>query len=187
MTTYVGPGVVNPYRSGVSGGSIPGDAATGHLKRLVADYIDELEPWDAPVYTEILKSAKKRTVNQLKIETGIKRTRPMFVALTGAYTAADALITVGSTNAALLQRGMVFRIENERFWATADPNITAGTIAVAFAQAGTSNVNHTSATRVEIIGTATTTPSGIRARSPWTRWRSSPPTGSTTPRTSCWR
>jgi hypothetical protein len=156
MTTYVGPGVVNPYRSGVTGGSIPGDAATGHLKRLVADYIDELEPWDTPLYTEILRSARKRTVNQLKVETGIKRTRPMFVALTGAYTATDALITVGASNAALLQRGMVFRIENERFWATADPNISAGTIAVAFAQAGTSNANHDSGTRVEIIGTATT-------------------------------
>lgn len=156
MVQYIAPGVINPYRSGVSGGSIPGDAATGHLKRLIADYVDELEPWDTPLYTAIVSGARKRTINQLKVETGIKRTRPMFVALTGAYSTTDALITVGSTNAALLQRGMVFRIENERFWATADPNVTAGTIAVAYAQAGTSNAAHASGTRVEIIGTATT-------------------------------
>lgn len=166
MTQYVGPGVINPYRSGVTGGSISGDAATGHLKRLVADYIDELEPWDTPLLTAIMGAARKRTVNQLKIETGIKRTRPMFFLLNGAYSTTQTSLDVGTTNAALLQKGMVFRIENERFWATADPNLTAGTIAVAFAQGGSTNANHAISTRVEIIGTATTLDGPTYANSP---------------------
>lgn len=156
MPTYRGPQTVNPYPGGVTGGFIPGDAATGHVIRSIAEYADELEPWDTPTYSEILKSAKKRTINQPKAETGIKRTRPMFVTLTASYSTTNTTLTVGTTDIALLQKGMVFRIDNERFWATADPNLGAGTIAVAYAQGGTTNANHASGSRVEIIGTATT-------------------------------
>ena len=157
MPTVKAPQTVNPYGTGVTGGFIPGDAATGHLIRSVVEYAEELEPWDTPIYSEILKSAKKRTINQIKVETGIKRTRPMFVTLAGgAYSTSDAVLDVGTTNVTLLQKGMVFRVEDEIFWATGAPNTTTGKIAVAYAQAGTSNANHAQHSRVEIIGTATT-------------------------------
>lgn len=155
MTTYVAPGVVNPYRSGVSGGAIPGDAATGHLIRLVDEYVDYLEPWDTPLDTKIF-GQKKKSVNQLKIENGIKRQRPLKTILNNAYTSGGATVDLGTTNVALVGRGFVLKIDDEIFWTTGEPDTSAGTIAVAGAQAGTSAANHDDESVVEIIGTATT-------------------------------
>jgi len=156
MTTYVAPGTKNPYRGGVTGGSIPGDAATGHLKRLVDEYVEAYDPWVTPTYSKILSDGKKGVINQLKVEDGIKRQRLLTVPLTSNYTVASTTLTVGTTNIALLQKNMVFQIGAEIFWATADPDTAAGTIAVAFAQAGTSNAAHASGDNVVVIGLATT-------------------------------
>ena len=156
MTTYLSPGVKNPYRSGVSNGSIPGDAATGHLKRLVDEYVEAYDPWVTPTYSKVLDEGEKGVINQLKVEDGIKRQRLLTVPLDSAYTATDTVLDVGTTNIALLQKNMVFQIDDEIFWATADPDTSAGTIAVVYAQAGTSNANHDAAADVLVIGLATT-------------------------------
>ncbi len=156
MTTYVAPGVLNPYRSGITGGAIPGDASTGHLVRFLDEYIDYLEPWDTPYYTAIRGEGKKKTANQLKIETGIKRQRPLATILNNAYTSGANVLDLGTTNIGLIQRGMVIKIDSEIFWVTAEPDTTAGTVAAAGAQAGTSAANHADEAVVQIIGTATT-------------------------------
>jgi len=155
MTTYVSPGVGTPYRSAVNGGTIPGDASTGHLIRLVDEYVDYLEPWDTPLDTKVF-GGKKKTVDQLKIENGIKRQRPLFTTLNSSYSTSDTVVNLGTTNVALVGRGFVLKIDNEIFWTTGEPNVSTGEIAVAFGQAGTNNANHSAAAKVEIIGTATT-------------------------------
>lgn len=156
MATYVPPGVKNPYRGGVANGSIPGDAATGHLKRLVDEYVEAFDPWVTPTYSKILSEGQKGVINQLKVEDGIKRQRLLTVPLTSNYTSGGTSLTVGTTNVPLLQKNMVFQIDSEIFWATADPDAAAGTIAVVGAQAGTSAANHTAPANVIVIGLATT-------------------------------
>ncbi len=156
MTTYVAPGVHNPYGTGVTGGVIPGDAATGHLVRFIDEYVDYLEPWDTPFLTAVMGSGNKKTAQQLKIETGIKRQRPLVTVLNNAYTSGANVLDLGTTNIGLVQRGMVFKLDSEIFWATDEPDTAAGTIAAAGAQAGTSAANHADETVVQIIGTATT-------------------------------
>lgn len=156
MTQYIAPGIKNPYRGGVSNGSIPGDAATGHVKRLVDEYVEAFDPWVTPTYSKILSDGEKGVMNQMKVEDGIKRQRLLTVPLTSNYSTTGTTLTVGTTNIALLQKNMVFQIEDEVFWATADPDTAAGTIAVAFAQAGTTNANHASGKDVMVIGLATT-------------------------------
>ena len=156
MAQYIAPGIKNPYRSGVSNGSIPGDASTGHLLRLVDEYVEAFDPWVTPTYSKILSEGKKGVMNQLKVEDGIKRQRLLTVPLTGAYSTTQTVLTVGTTNVALLQKNMVFQVDSEIFWATADPDTAAGTIAVVFAQAGTTNAAHAIGANVVVIGLATT-------------------------------
>jgi hypothetical protein len=155
MPTVFGPGTVNPYSGSVPGASIPGDAATGHAKRLISSFVDELEPYDTPMLTALRSSAKKVTVNQIKIEGHIKRARPLQTTLAGgAYSTSQTSLNLGTTNIKYFQKGMVVKIDNEIFWTTADPDLAAGTIPVAFEQAGTTNAGHAQHAVVDIIGTA---------------------------------
>lgn len=152
----IAPGIVNPYGTGqTANGSIPGDAATGFLKRFIGPYVDALEPQKTPVLTAIQSRAEKETATQLKIEQQTEYVRQFKTTLAGgAYTAAQTTLNFGTTNIKLLQKGMVLKIESEYFWTNADPNVGAGTISVAFAQAGSSNANHAQNVAVNIIGTA---------------------------------
>lgn len=155
MATTIGPGLLNPYYGSVTGATIPGDAATGHAKRLVASYVDELEPYDTPLYTAVKSKAQKKTINQYKVESHMSRARPLKTTLAGAaYTTTGTSLNFGTTNIKYLQKGMVLKIEDEIFWTTADPDLAAGTIAVAYEQAGTTNANHAQHTEVLMIGTA---------------------------------
>lgn len=156
MPTYVSPGTGNPYNTSVTGGYIPGDAATGHTIRYIADVVDVIEPWATPLLTKVQGSAKKSVLNQVKAETLTRRQRPHTCTLTSGYTSGGTTLTVGTTNSALLSKGMVLKIDSEIFWTTADPNTGAGTIACVGAQGGTSAANHSSGATVRVIGKATT-------------------------------
>lgn len=156
MPTYVSPTTGNPYNTGVTGGYIPGDAATGHTIRYIAEVVEALEPWDTPLLTKVQSAATKKTANQLKIESLTRRQRPHTTVLNGNYTATGTSLDFGTTNISLLGKGMVLLIDSELFWTTADPNVSAGTIAVAFAQGGTTNANHSAGATVRIVGKAST-------------------------------
>jgi hypothetical protein len=156
MPTPIGPGLYNPYAtSQAAAGSIPGDAATGHLKRQIGTFVDALEVQDTPVYTTLKSKAAQKTTNALKIENHIERVKPVNTTLAGgAYTAAGTSLNFGTTNIKYIQKGHVLLIESEYFWVNGDPNLTAGTAPVAFAQAGSSNANHAQNVAVSMIGTA---------------------------------
>ena len=57
-----------------------------------------------------------------RVEDGIKRQRLLTVPLTSNYTSGGTSLTVGTTNVPLLQKNMVFQIDSEILWATADPD-----------------------------------------------------------------
>lgn len=156
MATIITPGIVNPYGSSqITHGSIPGDAATGYLKRFIGPFVEALNPMKTPVLEAIQSRAAKKTTNQLKIEQHTEASRTFRTTLAGgAYTTTGTSLNLGTTNIRLFQKGMVVKIDDEYFWTNADPNITAGTIGVAFAQAGSSNANHSQNAVVHIIGTA---------------------------------
>lgn len=64
MATIVAPSTHTSFPASLSG-PIPGDAATGHIKRAVVDYVENLAPLDTP----LLKLIKKgKAYNQQKIE-----------------------------------------------------------------------------------------------------------------------
>lgn len=159
MTTFVGGGQIsNAYSDGVSGGFIPGDAATGWYLRYIGDLVDAYEPTKTPVYSSI---KKRETVNQLKVEWGLKRVRPHKVTLSAALTTGTTSLTVGTTDIKKLQKYMVLRIMDatagdEIVWLSADPNLGAGTVTIVRAQGGTSDpgVDHAISLTAEVIGTA---------------------------------
>lgn len=154
--TMISPGLVNPYGSSqITHGSIPGDAATGHLKRFIGPYVDALNPMATRVLDALKSRAEQKTTNQLKIEQHTDGSRVFKTTLAGgAYTATGSSLNLGTTNIKHFQKGMVLKIESEYFWTNADPNVAAGTISVAYAQAGSSNANHAQNVAVHIIGTA---------------------------------
>lgn len=158
-TQYVGVGTYNPYRSGVTGGTIPGDANTGHLKRDISAFVEAMEPTETPIYSTALSKGRKRTVEQVKVESGIKHRRIFKTALSANHNNSTTTLTVGTTDIKLLQKHMVLRIVDatngdEIVWCTADPDLGAGTIAILRAQGGTSAAAHDSGCVVQMVGTA---------------------------------
>jgi hypothetical protein len=166
MATYVGGGqVTNPYYDSVTGGMIPGGVDIGqHGLRDVSAFMDSLEPAQTPVLSMI---KKRGTVSQLKYEWGLKRLRPHKVTLNANITNNATSLDLGTTDIKKVQKYMVFRFidatnGDEIVWANADPNLTAGTVAIVRAQGGTGAVagttgyahTTTTATSVEIIGIA---------------------------------
>jgi hypothetical protein len=161
MTTYVGGGQVsNAYSDGVSGGFIPGDAATGHLLRDVSDFMNELEPTKTPVLSMIKKTG---TVSQLKYEWGLERLRPHSFPLANNLTTTTTSLNLGTTHIKKVQKYMVLRIVNptlgdEIVWCSADPNLSGGTITIVRGQGGTSDPGSThtttAVTSIEVIGIA---------------------------------
>ena len=83
---------------------VPGDAATGHKKRLVVDWTDNLHPQDVPVYTK-LKSNGKKQVDQLKVEWGGGAELYHTLELAGgvAQTTSDTLVTFDTDHGNRLQ------------------------------------------------------------------------------------
>ena len=154
MPTYVGPGVLNPYSSGTSGGTIVGDASTGQLKRDVSPFIDALEAYDTPTLDAITKSG---VATQVKHEWGIKNQRPLRTTLGASYTSGGTTLTFASGFGPNLMKYQVFKIldatnGDEFMWASSER--VGDTITVVFAQGGTLNASHASGLTVELLQTA---------------------------------
>jgi len=154
--TTVGPGVLNPYNSGTSGGTIVGDAATGSQKRDLGQYVDALEGYDVPTLDAV---PKRGTATQLKHEWGIKVQRPLRTTLGSSLTTGTTTMTVATGFGPNLMKYMVFKIidatnGDEIVWADADR--VGDTISIVRAQGGTTDpgVTHASALTVEILATA---------------------------------
>lgn len=141
-------------------GDIPGDAATGHVKRLVVDIVDNLAPFDTPV----LKMIKKgKAYSQPKVEwiTGadVQHTSATAEALDASETGVD--VTTG--------HGVRFQVNQtiavyeddaagnpdfatrELMWVTA---VNTDTLTVVRAQGGTSAGTFSSGATIEILASA---------------------------------
>lgn len=153
--TTVGAGVINPYNSGTSGGTIVGDAATGSQRRDLGPYVDALEGYDTPTLDNTPKSGM---ATQLKHEWGIKNQRPLRTTLGASYTAGGTTLTLATGFGVNAMKYMVYKVldptnGDEIFWASEE---RSGDTApgLVYAQGGTSNNNHASGLTVEILGTA---------------------------------
>jgi len=143
----------NSYSTGVSGGAVPGDAATGHLQRLfIADWMNALEPYE----TELLTRVKRgKTINQRKYEWGQGKQTPHRSAV-GAGGVADGTATTVPVAAG---HGAYFQVYHlvknlrtgEIFLVTA---ISTDNLTVVRAQSGTTGAAMTAGDVLEIFSIA---------------------------------
>ena len=161
MATIVAPDTHTSYQASLSG-PIPGDAATGHIKRIVVDYVENLAPMDTP----LLKMIKKgKAYNQQKVEwiTGadVAHTATLNEALDGSETD----VTLDSGQAARVQTYQTIAVyeldaagepdfaTRELMWVT-NSNLTTDVLTVVRAQGGTSAGTFSDGAYVEILASA---------------------------------
>jgi hypothetical protein len=158
------------YSTPVSlGGSIPGDAATGHPQRDVAAFVENLFPMEWPILTRVLKAGKNRRptrlkANQHKAEWGTGGNLPRVATVEGVHTAGAATLTVESGQGVRFQVGHRFAAYNldatsgepdqatkEEFRVT---DRSGDVLTVTGAQAGTSATEFADGAHIEILSTA---------------------------------
>lgn len=159
MSTIVSPAMHTSFPSSLSG-PIPGDAATGHVKRAVVDYVENLAPMDTP----LLKLIKKgKAYNQPVIEwmTGadVEHTALLGEALDNSETDVD----LAAGHGARVQRYQTIGVYDfddhgepdfatrELMWVTA---ITGDTLTVVRGVGGTSQRAFEDGAYVEILASA---------------------------------
>jgi hypothetical protein len=140
--------VSNTFSTNVSGGTVPGDAATGHFIRDVHDIIARLEPQDTPLLTEI---GFGEPLNQRKPEWLTGRETPHIAELEGAIADNVTTINVVAGQGARFQKYQKIYVYNhvntadvtspidyatkEEMWVSAEPSTDA--LTVVRAQGGT--------------------------------------------------
>jgi hypothetical protein len=88
VATIDRPTLITSFGSGLS---VPGDAATGHVKREIVDWMENLYPQDFPIYT-MIKSGK--TLRQNKVEWGSGAELHHSASLLTSIAASAAVVTV---------------------------------------------------------------------------------------------
>ncbi len=147
------------------GGSIPGDAATGHVIRDVRGFVENLAPQSTPILTRIMGNGRRtKSGDQHKIEWGSSANLPHTATVGSTYTSAATSLVVGSGEGARFQKYHLLAIyaldanglpdisTKMEAWVSAEPS--TDTLTIVPAQGSTSNRGFAVGDRVEIIGTA---------------------------------
>lgn len=150
------------------GGSIPGDAATGHVLRDVRDFVENLAPQSTPILTRVMSrgrsTSRGRRGDQYKLEWGSGANLPHTAEVGSNYSSGATTLAVESGQGARFQKYMRIAIYDldvnglpdistkMEAWLSAEPSTDNLTIVPA--QGGTSNRDFAAGARVEIIGTA---------------------------------
>ena len=158
MATTVVRADGNTYSTGITGGVVPGDAATGHVIRYVDGFVDALEPEETPFLTLFGTGPE---IDQRKVEWGQSYNLPHVVGLNTTMNNSQTTIIVNSGEGSYLQQYMVLRIidptnGDEIVWISVAPGSwgSADTPTIVRAQGGTSAVVHTAPLTVQVIGIA---------------------------------
>jgi hypothetical protein len=131
-------------------GTIPGDAATGHVKRYVAEFEKWLDPEETP-FTLMIK--KGESVDRRKVEWGVGRLAAHQVTLGEALDSSELGIDLSSGHGNRIQLGMMLRVEDEIVGPVV--GIATDTITVAARGAGGSTATtHSTSLTMDIIGIA---------------------------------
>lgn len=161
MSTIVQQSTLTSYPSSLSG-PIPGDAATGHIKREVTDYVEALAPMDTP----LLKMIKKgKSYSQPKIEWITGADVQHTATLNEALDSSETDVTLDSGQAARVQVYQTIAVfepddagepdfaTREIMWVTA-VDTTTDVLTVVRAQGGTSAGTFADGAHVEILSSA---------------------------------
>lgn len=142
-------------------GDIPGDAATGHVKRLVTDVVDNLAPMDTPVL-KLIKKGKEYDQQKPEWMTSadVQHTSATAEAVDGSETGIDVTTGHGvrfQVNQTLAmyeadEAGNPDFATREIMWVTA---VNTDTLTVVRAQGGTSAGTFSSGAKIEILASAT--------------------------------
>lgn len=137
--------------TGFVGGSVPGDANTGWVKREIVEVVDALEPYETPLYSMIKTGS---SYEQNKIEWLQRRQRPHVSYLDVGISNVDTTITLPSQHRGILNiNHMVYLRDpvagDEVVWVRT-VNLTAGTATVLRAQQQTTAVAHSAGTVLEV-------------------------------------
>lgn len=148
------------------GGTIPGDAATGHLMRDVRGFVANLAPQNTPILDAIMKNSKGvKAGTQAKLEWGSGANLPHNAAVgAGAYTSGATTLNVATGQGARFQQWHKLAIYDldangqpdlsTKMVAVVNGEPNADALPIAPAQGGTSNRSFAAGARVEIIGVA---------------------------------
>lgn len=131
-------------------GTVPGDAATGHVKRYVAKFEKWLDPEEVP-FTKMI--GRGEAVTQRKIEWGEGRLAAHQVTLDEALDASELDINLLSGHGNRVQIGHMLLIEDEIVGPVVA--INTDTVTVAARGAGSSTATtHVTALTIDLIGIA---------------------------------
>lgn len=151
MPTYQ-RGPLNTYNTNEDAtyGAIPGDAATGHVKRYVAKFEKWLDPEETPL-TKLF--SRGEAVTQRKPEWGEGRLAPHQATLGEALDTSEVAIDLASGHGLRFQLGHMIKVEDEVMGPVIE--IQGDTITVAARGVGdTDPATHLTALTVDIIGIA---------------------------------
>src|SRR6478752_5916782 len=160
MATTVVRANANTYSTALTGGVVPGDAATGHVIRYIDGFVNALEPTLTPFLTLFGVGGE---IDQRKVEWGQSYQLPHVVTLNTTMNNSQTTMVLATGEGSYLQQYMVLRIidgvtNDEIVWiptAAADWD-AADTPDIIRAQGGTSAAVHTAplASSIQVIGTA---------------------------------
>jgi len=149
-TLVLGPG-------GTYSGSIPGDAATGHNVRYIAEVMDSLDARPTPFLDSLTKGP---AVNVRKVEWANRARMPLSVTLGEAVSVAETDIDLATGHGDRLQKGDVIWIpvdasgNAEEILIVADDADGTDTRTFVKAMGGTTDLAHDTGTVCQIIGVA---------------------------------
>jgi hypothetical protein len=156
MATAYRPQILTPLSDAV-GGTIPGDAATGHVMRSIDEWFRAIEPRR----TELINMAKTGSPgDQMKDEWAQRKHRSLNFKLEGSHSSGTTTITFESGQGARAQQYMVLKIfdntnGDELVWLSGDMPVSGDAITgVVRGVGGTSAVTHPDASVVFCVGTA---------------------------------
>lgn len=145
-------------------GWVPGDAATGHIQRVVVDFMENLAPQDTPILNQIKKG---EAFDQNKIEWGSSANLQHTSTVgSGGIDSSGATTTlpVATGEGVRFQKYQLIAVyaldansqpdftQKEIMWLNADPG--ANSLTVVREQGGTTAIAFLQGARVEILGTA---------------------------------
>lgn len=155
LTVLNPTGGFNTYSTNTTGGTVPGDAATGHFERYIDEWVDALAPYETPLYSSI---GVGKEIDQQKPEWGQSYQTPHVSATAEAVSIAETAIDVTSGHGVRFHPYHVIKFledasgnAEEIAWVQ---SVSGDTLTVVKAQGGTSDLAHDSGTVIEIIGVA---------------------------------